>query len=408
MTYERASSHVAEIVIVGASVAGLEALLALHELAGDRVRLTLVAPEPDFVDRPMTVVEPFGLGKARRHTVEPIASHVGATLVARSVSEVRAAEQRVLLRGGGAVSYDTLVLAPGARSTPAYDHSITVGEERWGDAMRDLVGSVERGESRRVAFIAPTSIGWTLPLYELALLTARAARSSAVEPEIVLITREERPLAVFGRQASASASDWLRTSGVEFIGDTSADVGSDVVVLEPGHRRLPVDAVVALPLVRGPRMHGVPADHFGFIPVDAHGRVTGLSDVYAAGDATDFRVKQGGLAAQQADAVAAHIAAGLGASVTPARFTPVLRGMLFSGGDPQFLRTRDLQDAGEGTASLAPLWWPPTKIAGRYLAPYLLGGEPNEVFAPPPGGFADVDIDIDTTAAVSEQAPAGG
>lgn len=402
MTRELSSNAVTDVVIVGASVAGLEALLALRELAGDRARLTLVAPEPDFVDRPMTVAEPFGLGSARRHPVEPIAADVGANLVRSSVSEVRAAEQRVLLRGGGDLSYDTLVLAPGARSMPPFDHSITVGEPRWGEAMRDVVRRVERGDIRRIAFIAPTSIGWTLPLYELAMLTALTARRSQVEADVVLIAREERPLAVFGTQPSTSASHWLRNSGVEFIGDTSADVQPGVVTLEPGHRALPVDAVVALPLVRGPQMEGLPADRFGFIPVDSHGRVSGLRDVYAAGDATDFRIKQGGLAAQQADAVAAHIAARLGASVTPAPFSPVLRGMLFSGGEPQFLRTRDIDDAGEGTASLAPLWWPPTKIAGRYLAPYLLGGEPNAVFAPPPGGFTDVDVDV----GVEEEAPA--
>lgn len=406
MTHERASCTATEVVIVGASVAGLEALLALHELAGDRVRLTLIAPEPEFVDRPMTVAEPFGLGKARRHALEPITSHVGARVVRSSVSEVRAAEQRVLLRGGGAVDYDMLVLAPGARGIRAFDDAITVGEERWGEAMRDLVGKLERGEIRRVAFIAPTSIGWTLPLYELALLTGRAARRSRVEPEITLVTREERPLAVFGTRPSANARLWLRASGVEFIGDTAAFmVQPGSIELEPGHRILPVDAVVALPLVRGPRIDGLPTDSFGFIPVDAHGRVRGLRDVYAAGDATNFRVKQGGLAAQQADAVAAHIAAGLGAPVTPAPFSPVLRGMLFSGGEPQFLRTRELDDAHEGTTSLAPLWWPPTKISGRYLAPHLLGGEPSEVFAPPPGGFTDVDVELDA-AEESEEAPA--
>jgi sulfide:quinone oxidoreductase len=405
MTNERSAAP--DVVIVGASVAGLEALLALRELAGDRARLTLVAPDAEFVDRPMTVAEPFGLGRARRHPIEPIASGVGAKFVGSSIREVRAADRRILLRGGGAVSYDTLVLAPGARRLPPFDHSITVGEPRWGEAMREVVAGVERGEIRRVAFIAPTSIGWTLPLYELALLTARTARRSQVEAEIVLIAREERPLAVFGAQPSTIARHWLRSSGVEFIGDTSVDVQPGLVTLEPGHRALPVDAVVALPLVRGPRIEGLPADRFGFIPVDSHGRVRGLRGVYCAGDATDFRVKQGGLAAQQADAVAAHIAAGLGAAVTPAPFSPVLRGMLFTGGDPQFLRTRDLADAEEGTTSLAPLWWPPTKIAGRYLAPHLLGGDAKDVFAPPPGGFADIDIEVGATTE-PEEATAGG
>jgi NADPH-dependent 2,4-dienoyl-CoA reductase/sulfur reductase-like enzyme len=38
------------VVIVGGGVAGIEALLALHDLAGDRAELTLVAPQPDFLN----------------------------------------------------------------------------------------------------------------------------------------------------------------------------------------------------------------------------------------------------------------------------------------------------------------------------------------------------------------------
>jgi sulfide:quinone oxidoreductase len=399
MTRDSASSPVADVVIVGGSVAGLEALLALRALAGDRVRLTLVAPDPDFVDRPMTVLEPFGYRQARRHPLAAIASSFDATLVRAAVTELRATDRRVLLLGGGALDYDKLVLAPGARSMPAFDHAITFGEPSSGEATRELVGRLERGDVRRVAFIAPTSVGWTLPLYELALLTARTARQSEVDAEIVLVSREERPLAVFGTQPSAMAGHWLRASDIEFIGATAADVRPGLVTLQPGGRELPVDGVVALPLVRGPRLEGVPADDFGFIPIDSHCRVRGLEDVYAAGDATDFPVKQGGLAAQQADAVAAHIAAGLGAAVKPAPFTPVLRGMLFSGGDPQFLRTRELADADEGTASLAPLWWPPTKIAGGYLAPFLLGDDPSQLFGSGPSGFETVAVALGHTVA---------
>jgi sulfide:quinone oxidoreductase len=258
--------------------------------------------------------------------------------------------------------------------------------------MRELVDGVERGTVRRIAFIAPTSIGWTLPIYELALLTARTARRALVDAELVLITREHRPLAVFGTQPSRAAAQWLRASSVEFIGAARAELQPGVVLLEPGKRSLPTDGVVALPLVRGPRLEGVPADEYGFIPVDPHGRVRGLDAVYAAGDAADFPVKQGGLAAQQADAVAAHIAAQLGAPVTPAPFRPVLRGMLFTGGDPSFLRTRELADADEGISSIGPLWWPPTKIAGRHLGPYLFGGTAREAFGPPPSGFAEIAV----------------
>ena len=41
-----------------------------------------------------------------------------------------------------------------------------------------------------------------------------------------------------------------------------------------------------------------------------------------------------------------------------------------------------------------PLWWPPTKIAGRYLAPYLFERAYEDEFGPPPVGFVDVDVPL--------------
>ena len=105
----------------------------------------------------------------------------------------------------------------------------------------------------------------------------------------------------------------------------------------PGHTRgsLSADRIISLPLVRGPHIPGVPATGlFGLIPVDPYGRVDGLPDVYAIGDATDFPLKQGGIACQQADAVAANIAARHGADVAPTRFEPVLRATLLTGDGP--------------------------------------------------------------------------
>ena len=102
------------------------------------------------------------------------------------------------------------------------------------------------------------------------------------------------------------------------------------------------------------------------------GRIKGLEDVYAAGDGTSFPVKQGGLAAQMADAAASAIAEAAGASVEPAPFDPVLRGLLLTGAEPEYLRA----ELGGGrmyasTAADSPLWWPAGKIAARYLSPYL-------------------------------------
>jgi sulfide:quinone oxidoreductase len=103
--------------------------------------------------------------------------------------------------------------------------------------------------------------------------------------------------------------------------------------------------------------------------MDTEGRVAGTTDVYAAGDATQFRPKQGGLAAPQADAVAAAIAIALGADVEPLPFRPVLRGLLLTGLTPHYLRGDTA--SGSSVVDTEPLWWPPAKIVGRYLAPFL-------------------------------------
>ena len=394
MAEKHNSSGPAEVVIAGGGVAALEALMALHELARDRVHVTLVAPEADFVYRPMMVAEPFELGHARRYPLEQIASDFDARLVRASVIAVRAAERRVVLRSGDQLGYDTLVLAPGARTLPAFDDAIAFGAPDSSAAMRDLLDAVEQRRARRVAFVAPTIVGWTLPLYELAIMTGRLALDHGLDTELTLITPEPRPLAVFGAGPSAIVARLLTAAGVEFVGSAQAEVEGGAVRLVPGGRVIPVDGAVSLPLVRGPQLEGVPAERdFGFFPVDRHGRVAGLEHVYAAGDATDFPVKQGGLAAQQADAVAEHVAAHCGAGVTPAPFTPVLRGMLFTGDHPRFLSAA----GGEEAASVQPLWWPPTKIAGRRLAPYLYERDEAEATAAarPPAGFTEVEVALD-------------
>jgi sulfide:quinone oxidoreductase len=132
------------------------------------------------------------------------------------------------------------------------------------------------------------------------------------------------------------------------------------------------DRIVALPVTTPIPIQGLPRDRDGFTPVDSHGLVRGVDDLYAAGDGTWFPVKQGGLACQQADAAAESIASQAGASVEPSSFRPVLRGRLLTGSKPLFMRRDISGTAGdESTSSGHTLWWPPGKVAGAYLAPYL-------------------------------------
>jgi sulfide:quinone oxidoreductase len=345
----------ADVLIAGGGVAALEAMMALADLAGERARVTLVAPEPDFVHRPQSVAEPFGLGAPQRRPLAQIASGFGAGFRRAGVAAVDPAGQRVVLRSGDTLGYDVLVLAPGARTLPAFEDAVTFGGPGSAATMRALLADLEGGEVGRIAFVAPTLAGWTLPLYELALLTARHAARRGIAAELVLVTPEATPLQAFGSRASQRVGALLADAGVEFAGGQSADAVDGALRLSPSGRTLD-GRVVALPLVRGPRIDGVPTEPpFGFIPVDDHGRVRGLPHVYAAGDATHHLVKQGGLAAQQADAVAAQIAARLGAPVLPEPYRPVLRGVLETGDERHVLH-----DDGQ-----------PAKLAGRHLAPYL-------------------------------------
>jgi NADH dehydrogenase FAD-containing subunit len=105
-----------DVVIAGGGVAALEALMALAHLAGERVRVTLVSPEPDFGLRPLTVAEPFALAAARRYPLREIADEFDARLVRAGVRAVDAAARRVELCSGDQLGYDTLILAPGARA----------------------------------------------------------------------------------------------------------------------------------------------------------------------------------------------------------------------------------------------------------------------------------------------------
>ena len=98
-------------------------------------------------------------------------------------------------------------------------------------------------------------------------------------------------------------------------------------------------------------MPGLPRDAHGFIPADRHGAVAGLRDVYAVGDVTAFPVKQGSVAAHQADAAAAAISASLGAPVEPAPFEAIIDAVLLTGVTARYLHA-DLSETEPGTATV--------------------------------------------------------
>jgi len=384
-------SHVTRrhVAIAGAGVAGLETALALEHLARDLVSVELIAPETEFVYRPLSVAQPFDAGEMRRFPLQKLVHSAGGRLRNASVVSVDPELKRVVLDDGSELEYDLLVLALGAQTREAIGGALTFRGAQDEAALVALLQRATSGEITRIVFAIPPAATWPLPLYELALMTAEYFADRGIQGvQVALATPQDRPLALFGPEASDAIRDLLEIRSIE-VHTAVIPLGWSGGALQlAGDKWLPADAVVALPTLKGPKVPGIPSDQDGWVGTDELGCVLGLTDVYAAGDMTQLDVKQGGLAAAQADAVATAIASDVGAAVKPEPFRPVLRGLLLTGLEPRFLRA----DAGKGQSVIdtEPLWWPPAKIVGRYLTPFLaqhLGLSTGSITAPPRKGI---------------------
>jgi len=387
-----------KVLIAGGGVAGLEAALTLRELAPEQAEVTMLAPDETFEIRALSVRDAFGRAQAPRHALSDLAKDAGFTLTPGKLASVDPAAKTVRDSDGNEHAYDALLVAIGARPEPALPHAATFAGPQDAEAMHGVLEDLESGYAKRIAFVAPPHATWPLPVYELALMTAERAASLGIDDvSIAVVTPEDAPLQIFGEQASAALASLLAERNIAVMNSTAVEPTARVPELDLGAARggLKVDRVVALPALHGPRIEGLPADDEGFLPIDEHGRVEGVEHVWAAGDGTNYAVKQGGIAAQQADVAAEAIAAAAGADVDPKPFRPVLRGILLTGDGQKWMRKAvegsETPDAGETVAEHA-LWWPPTKVAGHRLAPFLWERE-EEGVAPTPPSDSGVEVD---------------
>jgi sulfide:quinone oxidoreductase len=362
------------VVIVGGGVAGLEATLALRDLAEDRVGVTILAPQPEFVYRPMRVREPFGFSPARRYSLQGLAADAGAELVQDAFKWLEPDRRLVHTEAERQLPYDALLLAMGARLQPRFKHAVTLDDRVLDEQLHGLIQDVEGGYVRSLAFLIPHPMPWPLPVYELALMTAGRAAEMNIDMSITIVTPEDAPLALFGGAVSDAVRGLLESKGILTITSGHPEVPEPGrVAIHPGGRMLHVDRIVAAPQLFGPSSPGVPKGApDGFIPVDVHCKVRNLERVYAAGDATDFAVKLGAIAAQQADTAAEAIAALAGAAVEPAPFHPTVHAILLGGDKPLYLSAHIT--GGHGSSSEVtdvPSWSPATKITAKYLSDFL-------------------------------------
>jgi sulfide:quinone oxidoreductase len=367
----RRMSERKRVLIAGGGVAAVEAALTLQELARELVEVELVAPEPRFWYRPLAVAEPFGLGEAQSFDLADLAQRAGALFTLGSITRVDASGHLAGTGAGDNVPYDALLLACGVLPRAVVTGALTFRGPADAVRVSELLSRIDAGEVTRLVVAIPVGAAWSLPAYELALLLASHVEAAGRrDVRVALVTPEDEPLLLFGEAARDTIRKLLDEHEIALhTGYSPLEFTDGELKLLPA-RSIEADSVVALPSLSGQRIDGVPQTRDGFVPVDRHGRVDGLPDVYAAGDITRFPVKQGGLAAQQADAAAEAIAAAAGAAIDPQPFRPILRGLLLTGDAPRYLR-RDVAAGEAGTTSVDALWWPPAKLVGRRLAPFL-------------------------------------
>ena len=348
------------VVIAGGGVGALEGLLALQAHAGDRLRISVLTAARHLTYRALSVAEPFGGDPAPRHEWEEICRDRGVRWIPDVLEAVRPGTRELVTRDGPAVPYDALLLALGARPEPALRGALTFAGPRDVLAIREALEALRPDRRHRIAFVATSGVTWTLPLYELALMTAEHGRARGLDLQLELVTRESDPLDLFGPEASAEIARRLISAGVHLRTGTFAQEYEDGRLWLELEGPLEADLAIALPRLLGPDLAGLPVSADGFVPVDPFGRVLDTPGVWAVGDMTTRVFKQGGLAAQQADVAAADIAAEVaGLDVPVAPYRPVLQGMLLTGEVPLQL------ERGPGVASAVQ------KVTGRHLSPYL-------------------------------------
>lgn len=361
------------VVICGAGIAGVEGLLRLRRLAGDRVDVTLVSPAEDFGYRPLSVLEPFTGQPARRYPVARIAADTGAHWVRDSLAWLDRDHRVVHTTEGRPLGYDALLLAiGGAERAPSPHVDVFAGRDQ---RYRRILDEVDAGNVKQLAFVLPPGPVWPLPLYELALLTAARGRSTGRSLQLDLVIPGPRPLAAFGGDAGDVMTRLLSEAGITLHVNSQAAIPSPHrIVLRPGETVLGPDRIVSLPTIGGPSVRGIPGFALDrFLHVDEYCRVLDTDGrIYAAGDATDLPVKHGGVGAQQADTAAAGIAHLAGAGPAPERLRPRIEAVLMTGDKPLYLSAYLIDGTGwRANIQSEPPWPTGQKVVAEELGAFL-------------------------------------
>src|SRR6476661_1899114 len=152
----RGARHRHRVLIAGGGVGGLEAMLALRDLAIDRVAITVLSPDERFSLRARSVQDAFGGAAPRSYHLPDLCTTHGTVYVRDTLVHVGQQEHRVTTRSG---RQDVLRLASSWRSAhggnPPSSSGATLRGPQDTEAMHGLVQDLEGGYCRSIAFIVP-------------------------------------------------------------------------------------------------------------------------------------------------------------------------------------------------------------------------------------------------------------
>ena len=303
------------VVIVGAGFGGLE---TAFRLAGADVTITMIDRRNHHLFQPLL----YQVATASLATSEiawPIRyllrdRHEVTTLFA-NVNGVDAASKRVLLDDGSAISYDTLVLATGARHA-YFGHDewepFAPGLKTLEDATtlrRRILVAFERAgretdPARREALLTFVIVGAGPTGVEMAGTIADMARDTLPsdfrnidtrKARVVLIEAGPRVLAGFPEDLSAYAQRSLEKLGVDvMLGEAVTECSADGVVY--GGKQLPARTLIWAAGVRASRAAewlDAPHDRAFRLQVEPDLTVPGHSDIFAIGDTVTIKGPDG-------------------------------------------------------------------------------------------------------------------
>lgn len=308
------------VVIVGGGVGGLACAQRLAKRAAG-LRITLVDPKlrHDFAPSFLWLMT----GQRTPERVSRSLSGLHRLDVELTEAEVTSIdlERGEVTTSSGHVSFDELVLAPGAVLAPesvpglaeaAHGFYTRESAERLRDALSGFPGG-------RV-LIAVAAMPFKCPAapYEAAFLIEALLRERGVAARVDVITVEPQPMPVAGREIGAAVAAMLAGRGIGF------EAGRELASVDAGAREArfadgsePYDLLVAVPPHRAPAFvtESALAGPAGWIPVD-RSDLKATDGVHAVGDVTAIKLsnemllpKAGVFAHAEAEAVADNLAA---------------------------------------------------------------------------------------------------